>query len=245
MRTTLIAVLSAVLLGGCATRGDVTPPELRSPADPWEPLNRRIDWFNTKVDSVTLKPAAKAYRAVVPQLARDGVSNFYGNLWTPLTAVNNFLQGKGADGFSDIGRFLMNSSVGLLGVIDVATEFGLEEHDEDFGQTLAVWGVGKGPYVVIPFLGPSTLRDTVMRPANTVFNPLYHYNNTSVQDKLVVLQIVDLRTRLLSAEEFLEGSSDPYITLRESYLQNRNFEVHDGNPPMDDDFYEEFEEDFE
>lgn len=240
---------TGLLLTGCATTIKAPPPEQRAASDPWEPLNRSIESFNTTVDNATLKPLAKGYRKVVPNLVRRGISNFFSNLKTPYTAVNNFLQGKGKAGFSDLGRFAMNSTVGIGGVIDVGTEFGLVEHDEDFGQTLAVWGVGNGPYVVLPFLGPSTVRDALVLPVDFVASPLQYYDNTSVRDKLRVLQIVDIRARLLNAERFLEDSADPYITLRESYLQNREYKVHDGNPPMDDDFYddmldEDFDEDY-
>lgn len=238
-------LLACTIFAGCASSGNVAPPESRSPADPWEPMNRRIDAFNTAGDKVTLKPVAKGYRKVVPSIARRGVSNFYDNLTTPWTAVNNFLQGKGAAGVSDIGRFLINSSVGLLGILDVGTALGLEQHDEDFGQTLAVWGVADGPYVVIPFFGPSTLRDALVTPLDILANPLYHYRNSSVRDKLIGLQILDMRTRLLNAERLLSDSADRYITIRESYLQNRNYVIHDGNPPVDDDFYDDFLEDEE
>lgn len=232
-RTGIALVAATLLLTGCAAQ------DAQSPADPWEPLNRRIDAFNTAVDKVTLKPLAKGYRKVVPGLARRGVSNFFANLRTPVTALNNFLQGKPGNGFSDIGRFAMNSTVGLGGLLDVGTEFGLEEHDEDFGQTLAVWGIGDGPYVVLPFFGPATLRDAFAMPFDIVSNPLFHYENSSVRDKLRGLRLIDTRYRLLSAERFLEDSQDPYITLRESYLQNREYKVHDGDPPVDDDFYDD------
>jgi phospholipid-binding lipoprotein MlaA len=241
----LLPAVACSLLAACATSGNVAPPDDRDPADPWEPMNRNIDAFNKTVDDVTLKPVARVYKKVLPSIARRGVSNFYDNLSTPLTALNNFLQGKGRAGASDIGRFLMNSSVGLLGILDVGTEFGLEQHDEDFGQTLAVWGVGDGPYLVIPFLGPSTLRDAFALPLDLLGDPLYHYRNTSVRDKLVVLEVVDLRARLLNAERLLADSSDRYVTIRESYLQNRNYEVYDGNPPVDDSFYDDFEDDFQ
>ncbi|MDZ7643849.1 MAG: VacJ family lipoprotein [Woeseiaceae bacterium] len=232
-------LLAALVLSGCVSPGTPAPPDERSAADPWEPLNRGIYSFNRTVDNATLKPVARGYRAVVPGLARRGVSNFFDNLITPRTAVNNFLQGKPGDGLTDVARFLMNSTVGLGGLLDIGMEFGLEEHDEDFGQTLAVWGVGDGPYVMLPFLGPRTLRDAIVLPVDWLGDPLYHYDNTSAKDKLVVLDIIDMRYRLLSAERFLEDSETPYITLRESYLQNRNYNVHDGNPPMDDDFYDD------
>lgn len=239
-RTILSLVAVSALLGACASAGTASAPDERSPADPWEPLNRQIHAFNTTLDDYALKPIAKGYRKVTPTLVRRGVSNFYDNLATPWTALNNFLQGKGRDGVVDVGRFLMNSSVGLGGLIDVGEEFGLEQHDEDFGQTLAVWGVGDGPYVVVPFFGPQTLRDAVAMPANVLGHPLTHYDNRSVRDKLAALDAIDARTRLLNAERLLADSADRYITIRESYLQNRQYDVHDGDPPVDDDFYDDF-----
>lgn len=247
-RTTaaLLPLILALLLTACASSGQVAPPAERSPADPWEPYNRGMYDFNTAVDNATLKPIAKGYRKVVPNIARRGVSNFFANLRVPGTALNNLLQGKPGAALSGVARLLMNSTLGLGGLVDLATDFGLQEHDEDFGQTFAVWGVGSGPYFVIPFLGPSTVRDALATPLDIISNPLFWYDNTSVKDKLRVVQIIDLRTRLLNAERFLEDSSDPYITLRESYLQNREYKIYDGNPPMDDDFYEDLlDEDFD
>ncbi len=234
-------LLVAILLGitGCASSDKLSAPDARAESDPWEPMNRQVDAFNTGLDKITLKPLAKGYRAVTPNFARQGISNFFANLGTPAVALNSFLQGKGSDGFVDVARFLLNSTVGIGGLLDVGTELGLNEHDEDFGQTLAVWGVGDGPYVVLPFLGPNTLRDALAMPIDYLSRPLTYYENSSVRDKLRVLQLIDIRTRLLSAERFLEDSSDPYITLRESYLQNRNYKVYDGDPPLDDDFYDD------
>ncbi len=162
---------------------------------------------------------------------------------TPASAVNNFLQGKPAYGFTELARFVFNSTLGIGGLFDVATVGGLEARPEDFGQTAAVWGVPSGPYVMLPFLGPSTLRDALMRPLDILSNPLYHYEVTSVRDKLTVLRIIDLRYRLLAVDKLLEGSKDRYITLRESYLQNREYEVYDGYPPEDDAFLDEFLDD--
>ena len=143
---------------------------------------------------------------------------------------------------SELTRFVFNSTMGLGGILDVATAAGLEAYSEDIGQTVAVWGVPAGPYVMLPFLGPSTLRDAVLFPIDAI-TPLYYYDNTSVRDKLQVLRIIDLRSRLLVTEKFLEDSKDPYITLRESYLQNREFVIYDGNPPEDDAFFDEFMDD--
>lgn len=230
----------AALLSACAS----IPPEQRAATDPWEPMNRTLYQVNTSIDKVTTKPLARGYQKIVPSPVRSGVSNFFRNLTTPRSALNNFLQGKPKRGFSELGRFLFNSSLGVGGLFDIATAGGMEEYREDFGQTAAVWGVPDGPYVMLPFLGPQTLRDALLMPLDTLSQPLYHYENTSARDKLMVLQIIDLRQSLLTAEKFLEDSKDPYITLRESYLQNRAYEVHDGDPPDDDDFYEDFDEDY-
>ena len=238
-------VLAALLVSACASNPDFTPtsPE----ADPWEQLNRNIYQFNVTVDRYSLKPIAKGYKAVLPQFMRTGVSNLSNNLGQPQSALNNLLQGKPGRSISDLSRFLINSTVGIVGLIDWATMAGLERYDEDFGQTLAVWGVPDGPFVVIPILGPSTLRGAVALPVDIVTDAGYWIDSSSIRDKLYILRTIDLRHRLLTAERFLEDAKDPYLTLRESFLQNRQFEIHDGNPPEDDDFYEDFEdfEDFE
>jgi len=228
-------LLVATLLGACAS----VPAEQRAESDPWEPLNRTLFDVNTAIDKVTLKPIAKGYQAIIPSPVRTGVSNFYRNLTTPGSVVNNLLQGKPKRGLSELTRFVFNSTMGLGGILDVATAAGLEDYSEDIGQTVAVWGVPAGPYVMLPLRGPSTLRDALLFPIDAR-TPLYYYDNTSVRDKLQVLRIIDLRSRLLVTEKFLEDSKDPYITLRESYLQNREYVIHDGNPPEDDAFFDEF-----
>lgn len=241
MRNALILVALSLCTGlaGCGTVQPAAPPDQRAASDPWEPFNRQVDAFNTAVDKATFKPLAKGYNTVLPNFARRGVSNFFDNLATPGTSLNNFLQGKPGAGLSDIGRLLFNSTLGIGGLFDIATPMGLEPHDEDFGQTLAVWGVGDGPYVVLPFFGPHTLRDAWMLPLDIMSNPLFWYENSSVRDKLRVLRVIDTRARLLKAEGFLENSNDRYITLRESYLQNRNYKIYDGDPPIEDDFYDD------
>jgi len=235
----LLAALAA--LSACAS----IPPEQKSAADPWEGMNRSIYAVNDTVDRYTLKPVAKAYRAVVPSFARTGVTNFNRNLVAPASSLNNLLQGKPIRSLSEITRFIINTTVGVGGLFDLATMGGIERQHEDFGQTLAVWGVPSGPYVVIPMLGPSTLRDALAFPVTVVSDPLFHVDDSSVRDPLVVLTAIDVRYRVLAAERFLEDSKDRYVTIRESYLQNRNYEVHDGNPPVDDDFYDDFEDDFD
>ena len=135
---------------------------------------------------------------------------------------------------------MLNSTLGIGGLIDVATASGMQEYSEDFGQTAAVWGIPDGPYVMLPLLGPQTLRDAVFLPVDIIFDPLYQYDNSSVRDKLYFVRLIDLRYRLLVADKFLDDSQDRYVTTRESYLQNREYEVYDGDPPVDDDFFDEF-----
>ena len=234
-------VLACLLtLGACASTGGEVPtnPE----ADPWEGLNRSIYSFNTTVDRYTLKPIARGYRAVLPQFMRTGVTNFSNNLYTPASAVNNLLQGKPIRMMSDLTRFIMNSTIGLAGFVDVASMSGMEQYNEDFGQTLAVWGVPDGPFVMVPFLGPYTLRDAAAIPANFYLDTLRQVDSSSIRDKLWALRFIDLRYRLLLAEGLLADSKDPYVTLRESYLQNRRFVIYDGNPPLEDDFYDDFDD---
>ncbi len=227
-----------VLLGLSACSS--IPADERTASDPWEPMNRSVYGVNMAIDKVTTRPLATGYRKIMPGPARKGISNFFSNLGAPRSIINNFLQGKPRHGFSEFGRFLFNSTIGIGGLFDVATANGIEEHREDFGQTLAVWGVPDGPYVMLPFLGPQTLRDAILSPVDIFVDPLFHYDNTSVRDKLYVLRLIDLRYRLLAAEKFLENSKDKYVTTRESYLQNREYEVYDGDPPEDDDFFDEF-----
>lgn len=236
-----VAVI-ALALGACAT----VPENQRVAHDPWEPFNRTMYTVNSGFDKATLRPLAKGYRAVTPSPVRKGFTNFFKNLSTPRSVLNNFLQGKPRQGFSETGRFLLNSTIGIGGVFDVATAGGMDEYPEDFGQTLAVWGVPDGPYVVLPFFGPKTLRGAVAVPFDMVASPLFHYDNSSVRDKLRIMRTIDLRYRLLSTDSLLEESKNPYLTLRESYLQNREYEIYDGEPPEEDDeFFDELFEDEE
>lgn len=232
----------AMSLGACAS----VPENQRVEHDPWEPFNRTMYSFNNGLDMVTTKPLAKGYRAITPSPIRKGFTNFFKNLTTPRSILSNFLQGKPGRGFSETGRFLLNSTIGVGGFIDVATAGGMEEYPEDFGQTLAVWGVPEGPYVMVPFFGPKTLRGTVALPFDFVAGPLYDYRNSSVRDKLTVMRVIELRYRLLATDKIIEESKNPYLTLRESYLQNRQYEIYDGDPPEEEDeFFDELFEDEE
>lgn len=233
--------MTAALVAGCASNETLSGAEY----DPWEGLNRDIYAFNEVFDDYLLRPVAKGYDTVLPQFVQTGIGNFFDNLRSPRSALNNFLQGKPVKGFEDIGRFVFNTTLGVGGLFDVASRGGLEENYEDIGQTLAVWGVPRGPYVVLPFFGPSALRDTPVRPVALFLDPLARWDNTSVRDKLLVLRIIALRHRLLETDRFLEDAEDEYIRVRESYLQNREFEIHDGDPPIDDLYDDLFDEDFE
>jgi phospholipid-binding lipoprotein MlaA len=244
MRRITSILLAGILAGGCAS----VPPGAGVDYDPWEKTNRSLYRINEVIDKATLKPVAKGYSKVIPEPVRNSVTNFSQNLLTPGSAINNFLQGKPRDGVSEIFRFLINSTAGIGGLFEIAARNGLDPQTEDFGQTAAVWGVPAGPYVMLPFLGPQTLRDAVLIPLNVMADPLYHYDNSSVRDRVYVLRLINLRARLLNVEDLLRDSNDPYVTVRESYLQNRLFNIYDGNPPVeeeDDDLFEEFlEEDY-
>lgn len=225
------------LTAGCAS----IPKDERPESDPWEPLNRSLYKVHEVIDGATLKPVAKGYNKVLPQPVRTGVSNFFRNLSSPRSILANFLQGKPSAGFSETVRLVVNSTLGVGGLFDVAAAAGLAAQTEDFDQTAAVWGVPDGPYVMLPILGPQTLRSALLIPLEIYATPLYHYDVSSVRDRLYVLRAIELRARLLPLEDLLQDSKDPYVTLRESYLQNARFEIYDGNPPTEDyDLYEEF-----
>jgi len=238
-------VCVALTLGACANSSTQRPE--KSPADPWEPVNRPIHGFNTVLDTILLKPIAKGYEFILPSFMRRGVTNFSHNLRTPLNVINNLLQGKGGSATNELGRFVANSTFGIVGIFDVAAAAGIPRgEDEDFGQTFAVWGVPDGPYVMVPILGPRTLRDAVSIPLNFLMDPLIYYRNSSIRDKLYGLRLIDVRQRLFKAEKLLSGSQDRYITIREAYLQRRQYMIYDGNPPVDEEFFDEFleEEDY-
>jgi phospholipid-binding lipoprotein MlaA len=248
-RVSLVAVLLAALLsGGCAanstTAGEAEDDtRIENSVDPWEHMNRPVFRFNRKLDSMTLEPVATAYVRFVPSLIRTGFGNFLKNLRGPRNIINNFLQGKGGNGFSETGRFVVNSTVGLGGLFDVASRIGLDRHREDFGQTLAVWGVPDGPFVMVPFGGPQTLRDAFAFPLDVFMDPLWHYEHGAVRYAIYALRFTDFRAGFLDTDDLLDEAFDPYVRLREAYLQNRRFEVYDGNPPVDDDFYDDVYDD--
>jgi len=224
----LLAIALLAIASGCASTG--APPQ----KDPWERFNRGTHEFNDGLDRLLLKPAAQSYTEGVPGFAQEGVSNFFANIADVGTGLNNLLQGKVADGASDLARFAVNTVVGIGGLWDVATPMGLEKHDEDFGQTLGRWGVPAGPYLVLPVFGPSTLRDA---PARFVDPSLYYgreIGDAGARAGLSVLDVVQFRAGLLKAERILdEAALDRYTFTRDAWLQRRRHHVYDGRPPRD------------
>jgi phospholipid-binding lipoprotein MlaA len=197
------------------------------PEDPWEGFNRKVHNFNEVADRWVLKPVAEGYVKVTPDPVEQGVSNFFGNLLEVRNVVNDVLQGKWAQAGNDAGRFLVNSTLGVAGIFDVARHMSLEESEgEDFGQTLAVWGVDSGPYLVLPLMGPSTVRDTGAMPVDWQLNPMQEVDHVPTRNSLRAMDIVNTRAELLDAEAFISG--DRYVFLRDAYLQRRNYLIKDG-----------------
>ena len=199
--------------------------------DPFEDLNRDIFIFNEKLDEKLLKPAALTYRKVTPQFARTGVTNFFNNLEEIDTTINQILQGEIKYAFNDAGRFVINSTIGLFGLIDVASKMGLEKHEEDFGQTLGVWGFNSGPYIMIPFLGPSNPRDLLSRPISSFLSGTFAMEDNDVKITLVGIDALETRERLLDAETLIIG--DKYIFVKDAYIQSREYEINNGSTEDD------------
>ncbi|HKK06169.1 MAG TPA: VacJ family lipoprotein [Gammaproteobacteria bacterium] len=234
-----VALLGLSMLAGCASSAG---PGERS--DPLEPFNRQVYAFNSDFDTKIGKPVAESYQRHVPSPVRTGVSNFFSNLNDVVVIVNDLLQLKGGQAASDTLRFSVNTVFGLFGLLDIATPSGLPKHDEDFGQTLGYWGVGTGPYIVLPFLGPNDARDTVGLVGDSYANPLWDVRSTNTKWGLVALRAVDTRASLLKASRVLQQAAlDPYVFVRDAYLQRRRSLVYDGNPPREK--FEDFDDDFE
>lgn len=200
--------------------------------DPWESFNRGVFKFNQDLDAGLLYPWASAYVALVPELVRTGINNFFNNADDLWSAVNNLLQGKFENATVMAMRFAWNSTFGLAGVIDMATAFGMPRTTEDLGQTLGVWGVGPGNFVMLPFFGPSTVRDSFALPFDIAATPAYAINQGSFRPVTTVLQIVDTRAQLLDASSLMGAVAlDPYSFVRDAYLTRRFSQIYDGNPP--------------
>lgn len=226
-------VRSALVVGLLALAGCATGPNA-SPRDPLEPLNRGVYKFNDVVDRALLKPAATAYRDVVPSPLRTGVANFFTNAQDGWSIVNNALQLKGEAAGNSLIRFLVNTFMGFGGVLDIASEMQIERSTEDFGQTLGYWGVGAGPYLMLPLLGPSTVRDTVALPVDGQGNLATSFGDVPVRNSLIGLNLLNQRSRFLDASAMLDQVAlDPYTFTRDAFLQRRQNDVYDGDPPDD------------
>jgi phospholipid-binding lipoprotein MlaA len=231
-RMASLALLASLLvLQGCAT---VQTADAR---DPWESMNRSVYQFNEVVDTVAIKPAAQLYVKALPSFVRTGVSNFLGNLGDVWSMANSALQLKGQATLETLMRIHVNTFLGLGGLLDVATEMRLEKRKEDFGQTLGYWGVKPGPYVVLPLLGPSTLRDSLALPLDMQGDASQRFSDEATRNALTVTRILDIRSGLLQTVDVVKAASlDPYTFVRDGYLQKRRNDIYDGNPPSSFDY---------
>jgi len=220
-------LLLALVLAGCASA-----PGRTTNKESFEGFNRGVYKFNDSLDRAALKPVAKGYRKVVPQFVRTGIGNVLSNLDTPGTFINQFLQGKFVLGLKDTGRFLINTTLGVGGIFDVATPLGLEKNDEDFGQTLAVWGVPSGPYVMLPLFGPSSMRDAPSRVFDWFTTPLQYTDLPWEADWAQrLVNPIHTRSELLPLDATIQRTYDPYVFIRDAWVQQREFSIFDGNPP--------------
>jgi phospholipid-binding lipoprotein MlaA len=221
----LVASLAALLAG---------PTLADDPRDPIEGFNRAVFAFNEGLDAVLIRPVAKGYVAVLPVPVRTGVSNFYNNIGDVFISVNSLLQGKPADAVGDAARFVFNSTFGIAGIFDVASEMGIEKHNEDFGQTLGRWGVGPGPYLVLPVYGPRDVRDAAGLAVGAAVDPVGNAGHVPTRNSLMALRLINERAELLPADKIIEEAAlDKYSYLRDAYLQRRRSLVFDGRPPRE------------
>lgn len=225
----------ALLLAGLALAGCATVPANagRDPHDPLELANRQVFEFNQAIDRAAIRPLAQAYVDYVAEPVRECVDNAFSNLREPSNAVNNLLQGKPTESVQSVVRLIMNSTFGLAGCFDVVGNAGVPRHPEDFGQTLGVWGFGAGPYLVLPLLGPSSVRDTTGLAVETVLDPNFYIGVPSIEYSLFAARVFNQRANLLPADALLDTALDRYIAVREAYLQRRRNLVYDGYPPME------------
>lgn len=240
----LLAVCALLVASGCASTRSADDPG--SDYDPFEPVNRKVFAFNQAADRMVFRPIARGYDRITPEPVKTGVTNFFDNLSTPIWALNHLLQGEPKEAGLQLGRFLMNSTFGLAGVLDPASMNGLEEKPARFDQTFGKWGMPSGPYLVLPFLGPNTPRSGLGWYARFQTDIVWNYldQNRSVRDKLVVLEFVDLRYRLLRVDRLVDEAPDPYIFTREAYRQRAEYEIR-GEVPLEDEFDFEFEDEEE
>lgn len=231
-----LLLLAILMLAGCASQ----PAKLTKPEeDPWEASNRKVYGFNTAVDKAILKPIAKGYDVIMPDAPQRGVRNFFRNLQWPITFVNLLLQGRVEDSLVSTGRFLLNSTLGLAGFFDVATKSGIEEFDEDFGQTLATWGWKESRYLMVPFIGPATIRDLSSEgiasySVGSFLSPTTYMIREHNNYAPFIIDLISLRASFLPYDKDIQDAADPYAFVRDAYLQNREFEIYNGEPPAPD-----------
>jgi phospholipid-binding lipoprotein MlaA len=221
-RITILIVCASMI--GCAS---IPAGSERSPDDPWEPFNRSVFSFNESLDDYLLKPITKGYRFILPKPAQQGVDNFFGNYRDIYTSANNLLQGNLSMAFSDLMRVVVNTIFGLGGLFDVATPGGLEKHKADFGQTFGVWGIPSGPYVVLPFFGPSNVRDTLGTAVDLETDYLFRLlPDVALRNSLTALRVVNARNNYYEAGDLLEGAAlDKYTFTRDAYIQRRQYQI--------------------
>jgi phospholipid-binding lipoprotein MlaA len=226
LKYALVIFFTAVLFGCASIPAGVEP----SPNDPWEPFNRSVFEFNEGLDAYLLKPVVAGYRFVLPEFVREGIYNFFSNYNDIYTALNNLLQGKPADAFNDLMRVVVNTTFGLGGFIDMATPGGLEKHKEDWGQTFGVWGIPSGPYVVLPFFGPSSVRDTFGTAADLETDYLFKYiPDVGLRNSITGLRVVNARNTYYEAGDLLDGAAiDKYSFMRDAYIQRRQYQINEG-----------------
>lgn len=230
LKSFFLFITVALTTASCASVNGPSPDH-----DPFESYNRAMFQFNDAVDRNVVKPVAAAYKDYVPSPIRTGISNFFSHLGDILVILNDLLQGKFAQARDDSLRFFVNTVFGVFGIFDVASHMELPKHHEDFGQTLGYWGISSGPYLVLPFLGPSSIRDTTGLLVDSQFDPIYDISDTEARYATIGLKAVDTRAELLGASKVLDQAAfDRYAFLRDAYLQRRKHLVHDGAPPQDE-----------
>lgn len=242
----LVVCCWLTLGAGCASQGSAVQQDVN---DPLEPLNRGLFAFNDVADKYVMRPIAVGYVWLLPAVIRTGINNFFDNISYPVDAINALLQGKVRQFASDSARIVINTTLGFGGFLDPATAAGLAKNNEDFGQTLGVWGVPEGPYLVVPIFGPRTFRSGFGDLVDIQYSPQFNLGRSGIRTKVNILWLIHRRSTLLGIDQEIERAFDRYAFLRDSYLQNREYLLYDGNPPEDDlfldeDFDDEFDEDF-
>ncbi len=237
-------IVCLMVISGCASKQTI---EQGNTSDPFEPINRKIYRFNEVADKYVARPVAKGYQSITPSVMRTGVTNFFDNITYPVDIINAILQGKFKQAGLDTSRLIINTTVGIFGFMDPATDVGLIKNREDFGQTLGTWGVPEGPYVMVPFFGPRTIRSGVGDIADAYVNPQFRLFSSSVQSNLYIFSLIHRRSLLIGIDKEVQRAFDPYAFVRDAYLQNREYLLYDGTPPEEEFYFEddEFDDEFD